>query len=243
MIAVEYNGVKLTDSYHIGNIRRPMPEFRMAATEIDGADGSSFAEQTVGPRRCSFEIVYSGAKTARALQDAARELFAVFLVREPAALKFSDERDSGNTQLVRYAVPNGTFDMEEFKKLGRWRVELTQPDPYLYGKKHSGVVIPANKTLKVAIGGNADTYLTAKATVASGASYAIRIVNGSKLEYAAAFSGQTVTVNMRTQTVRVSPAISGADGILTGSRFFAVAGTAKLLATHRTEISWRERWL
>ena len=238
MIKVAFNGLLLNGPFTVGNIRRPLPEFRVASSTVDGADGDVFEGQTVGPRRVLFDILATGGTDAE-LQDAARTLLGALLVRRPVPLTFSDEVED-KYQLVRYAVPTGAFDAKEFRRMGRWSCELVQPDPYLYGKPRS-VVIEAGKTVAVDAGGNAPAWPVASAAV-TGDHYLVRIPGGQGVRFAAAFTGEKVTVDMGRMTVRTSSPVEG-DGLQIGSRFFALSGTTKVTASHRTTIEWRERWI
>lgn len=241
MIGVIFNGKPLTDAFTVGNIKRPLPEFRPSMALVDGMDGEFFADQTVGTRRVSFDLVCSGASTQRELQDAARMLADMMLVRKPVPMVFSDELDPMGNLLVRYVLPTGQFDADEFKRLGKWHCEFVQPDPYLYGRSRS-VVVKANQTLQVEAGGNAPAYPKATSTVQSGLYYQIGI-DGAYVRYAGLFSGQSIEIDMEAQTAKPNPAIAGADGLQKGSRFFAIDGTVNLTATHQTTVSWVERWL
>lgn len=239
---VKFDGHDLTKLFTVGNVRRPLPEFVTSSSEVEGRDGKLFDGQVIGTRSVYFDLI-ANATTDRELQDTARKLLGILSVRKPAKLTFSDERDGENTQLVRYAVPTGAFDSEEFRRLGKWSCEFVQLDPFLYGKSRKAT-IPAGKTLKVDVGGNAPAYITAKASHVSGTAYTLSRANGPHVTYLATFSGShKVAIDMSGQTVRVSPTISGAEGIRLGSRFFAIEGTVTLGATAATEIEWRERWL
>ena len=241
-LVVTFNGKNLTKSFFLGELSRPLPEFRDVTTQIEGADGESFDGITVGVREVSFTLT-AKAKTPRAVQNLARKLMSWFAVSTPKPLTFSDELDGEGIQLVRYAVPTGSFDAEEFIRAGRWTCRFKQPDPYLYGKVHESVILPAGASVKLATGGNATTYAVAKAKMPNSAN-SYTISNGKQsIEYAADFSGETVTVDFEKQTVRVSPSISGAPGLQVGSRFFGMRGDEQLTASHRTTLAWVERWL
>ena len=240
-LTVKFNGTDLTKLFTIGGVSRPLPEFRGVSTAVDGRDGEVFDGMTLGPREVAFDVVCRD-KDLSALHDAARQLMSILAVRSPKALTFSDEKDADKTQLVRYAVPFGNFDTESFIKAARWTCRFKQPDPYLYGKKRTAV-IPANDVLNVDTGGNADAWLKAEATVGNGSYYMLRIVKSYWVKYSAPFSGQTIAIDMDAQTAKLDTDISGADGLVYGTRFFPIRGMVKLTATHRTQLSWQERWL
>ena len=241
MTTVKFNGTNLSKLFIIGNQSRPLPEFRDASSTVDGRDGDIFESLTVGPREVSFELVCKG-KSPKEIQDAARTLMDLFTVRKPRPLTFSDEVDDDGNQLVRYAVPTGSFDSQEFIRAGRWRCRFRQHDPFLYGRERS-VVVKAGQAKKVDAGGNTPAWPTASAVVASGTEYRLGLAGGKYVKYAAAFSGQEMNIDMSAQTAKPKPAISGADGLQKGSRFFSIDGTVTFEASHTTTVSWRERWL
>lgn len=240
METVTFNGVDISALFMVADMSRPLPEFRDSSTTVEGADGDSFDALTIGPRECSFTVI-SAHRTMRELQDDARELMAVLAVREPKPLTFSDERDRDGVQLVRYAVPTGSFDAQEFVRAGQWTLRFRQHDPYLYGKPRS-VVLAANEAQRVDVGGNAPAIPLAT-TAPRASSYLLRSGSGY-ISYFAPFDGNsTLTLDFAELTARLSPALEGAKGLQTGSRFFEFAGVTSLFATAQTTVSWTERWL
>lgn len=238
-LTVSFNSNDLGKYFIISDMSRPLPEFRDSTTTIEGADGEVFNGLTVGARECSFTLT-AKAKNSKSIQDLARMLMQMLTVSTPSRLLFSDELDKEGYPLVRYAIPTGSFNAEEFIKAGRWTCHFKQPDPFLYGK-YRQVTIQANKSVKVATGGNAIAYPVATAKP-SGSSYTFA-GGGKYITYAAAFSGNSVTVNCENQTVSVSPTPSNMSGLQVGSRFFGMKGTITLSASHTTTVSWFERWL
>jgi predicted phage tail component-like protein len=126
-----YNGYMLTDYFVLSNLKRPLPDFRAVSTEINGRHGESFDDATIGTREVSFQLVFK--QTSKyTIQDAARTLADMLATRTPQSLIFSDGKTRENKQLVRYAVPIGAFDAEEFIRAGRWTCRFVQHDPFLY---------------------------------------------------------------------------------------------------------------
>ena len=241
MTKITYDGVRLWEKFTIGNLRRPLPEFRPSMSEVQGADGMLFDGVTLGTRTVSFDIV-AIAKNVNALQSAARQIASIVSARKPLELIIHDERDDDGTQLVRYAVPTGTFDADEFRKLGKWHLSFVQPDPYLYGK-HRSVVMAANVQKKIDAGGNAPAWPKA-VSKPTGSSYTFEAVGGDHLTFKASFNGsRTLTLDASKQTAKLSGNLSSGDGLTVGSRFFPLEGKMTLTATRKTTVTWRERWI
>lgn len=248
-LVVKYNGVKLNDYFIISNPSRPLPEFRDESTEVEGADGESFDGLTIGVREFSFELI-AKRKTAKNVQRAARKLMSVFMVRKPKAFTFSDEKDGENIQLVRYAIPSGSFDVEEFIRAGRWTCRFKQPDPYLYGKRSEATLYPSNlrDRNKVKVGGNVPTWPEVIVDALSGNRY--RISNsqfdsdGKHVKFDATFTASSrLVLDFEKHKATLTPSQS-TGGLVLGSRFFQLEpGSTMLYVTHKTKVSWRDRWL
>lgn len=265
MLTMTYDGVDLR--FMKGNKARvlpmcdsrPFPEFRVASSSIDGADGESLDWMTVGPREFSITLVTAGTA---AMSDPiernalAREIGALLLTREAKRFTFSDEKSPKNKreQLSRLAVPTGAFDYEEFMHTGRLTCTFKQLDPYLIGKKRVDVIDEAtgSKYVKtIDVGGNAPANLVATTTPHDGAThYNIAAKGRSHVNYYAPFDGKhMLTINFKNQTVRVSKtqedaAALGGLGLTSGSRFFEFSGrNLTIVATAPTTLSWYERWL
>jgi predicted phage tail component-like protein len=241
---VWFDGYDFGEKFIIGDVQRPLPEFRIASTQVDGVDGEMMDGFTVGPRTCSFTVSATAAGRW-SLQALARELADVLLVREPKALMFTDERDPSNSKdvLYRHAVPDGTFDFEEFVRAGRWTLRFRQPDPYLYGKSCS-VHLFSNVAKEVVVGGNAPAKLVAKMKPQNGKTSCTLKAGGlGFVKYRAAFDGQTeLTLDFASQYARLSKSIT-AEGLVAGSRFFEFDGRPMMQADAPTDLSWRERWI
>lgn len=233
-IGVSFNGVTLSDVGVVGELLRPLPEFRPSATTISGRDGDVFDGITVGPRECGFTLTALDRSTS-GLQAFARSLMYVLAVSEPAALTFTDELDSDGNQLTRYAVPTGAFDFESFVRAGRWPLRFVQHDPYLYGKERSDI-LPANSYKEVNFGGNAPVYPIATATPSSG-TYTIN--NTARHVTLKGSYGTQLTLDFAAQTIDTD----GSCSLQTGSRFFPCRGTMQMRATAQTTLEWAERWL
>ena len=246
---VVFNGYNLTSKFTLmDDLARPLPDFRHAASEIDARDGLEFESLTVGMRECSFSLAANG-KTQEALQRLWRELADKLLVRKPVALKFSDEKDKYGTQLVRYAVPSGTPDIQEWVRTGVMKLTFEQPDPYLYGREHS-VRLAANTLKKINAGGNASAPFEAVMSIPQGSGSARIRDNGSDGKSEVRMVGvlldsganRTVTFDSKKLSVSVSPSSCNL-GLETGSRFFDLDGIRYLKASAPTTLTWRERWL
>ncbi len=233
-IIVRYGGVLLNRFGTIGELSRPLPEFRPTATTVSGRNGDVFDGTTVGTRECSFTLTVTQTDT-RQLQTLARTLASMLSTSTPKRLTFSDELDSGNNQLVRWAVPVGAFDFDAFLRAGKWTLRFVQYDPYLYGKDRSAV-IPAHSTQSINFGGNAPVYPTATATPQSGT---YTLSSGGRNVTLQGEFGSGITLNFGEQIVYTS----GACSLHTNSRFFSCQGTMPITATAQTTITWAERWL
>jgi len=238
-IGVEFNGTRLDKSFGIGNIKRPMPEFKVSTTEIDGMDGMEFNGITVGMREFSFDLAVRN-RTRQGVQDAARKLMELFSVAEPVTVVFGDEVDPNGNRLRRYALPTGRFDDDTFLSCGKWSCSFVQVDPYLYGKDRS-VVLKPNVATKFSVGGNAEVYPMAYATV-SGNSYKISKSSNDFLRYDGQFNGSSMNLILDFETQAVTRAPSG-KGLTVDSKFFPIKGTETITATATTTLYWTERWL
>lgn len=238
MTTMSFNGYRFDRKFKAFCDSRPLPEFVDASVKIDGANGESFESLTLGVREFSITLVALN-KTAKSLQTLARELTGVLAVASPKPFMFGDEVDGDGKQLVRYAVPTGVFDSEDFVRAGRWTGQFKQHDPYLYGKSRS-VVLKANQPQKINVGGNAETWPYAVAKP-RGSRYTLS-GNGS-IVFDAPFSGNTLSIDFENQVARLSPNVANAAGLQTGSRFYPMRGTVTLTANAQTTLSWSERWL
>lgn len=247
METITFNGVNLTNPLNgtkprlvITDVKRPLASYESSSTKVEGADGELFDMQQIGVRECSFALV-ADKLSRREIQLMARKLASVLAVRSPKRLCFSDERDNDGNQLVRYAVPDGAFDMDEFIRAGKWTLKFKQHDPYLYGKYRS-VVLKANQAQTVNAGGNAETWPTA-VSHPSGSTYTLGVQGGRGITIAAPFSGQELIISFERERITCTPAIANAAGIQTSSRFFPMNGSMKLISNNKTTLSWYERWL
>jgi predicted phage tail component-like protein len=223
---------------------RPFPEFRDSTSRVEGADGETLDSLVLGPREFTVTLVaINNGQGLPGIQDTARRLGDLLLVRQPKRFVFQDEQDKFGTQLVRYAIPTGAFDSEEFIQAGKWTVHFKQPDPYLYGKAGSKHLEPGVST-EVAVGGNAPAKLIAKATPETGKSYYTLQSSGhGTIKFRADFDGETViTVNFANQAISLSKTVTG-SGLTAGSRFFSFDGTPLMRAYAPTDLSWQERWI
>ncbi len=263
---VTFNGVDLSEQFVISDVSRPLPEFKPMSTACAGRDGEYFDGMTLGVRECSLSLI--AADTSRkGVQDAARALMDVFAVREPKALTFSDEVDTGHIQLTRYAVPTGAFSAREFVKAGKWEVRFVQHDPYLYGQQRYTLVRRDTMT-PLHTGGNATVYPIVTATpyagtskfdiclAEPGASGSFAIVK--RVEYDARYLDGTsgsgfdgsneITVDMGAETVSLIRSPNDYQKALRGltldSRFFGLEGGCVLYSYYaNATVGWRERWL
>lgn len=240
MLEMKFNGYRFNAKFKAFCDSRPLPDFVGTSTKVEGADGELFEHQAIGTREFEITIIALD-KSAKALQTLARELTGVLAVRSPKPFAFSDEVDKDGNQLVRYAIPDGVFDSEDFVRSGRWTGRFKQYDPYLYGKYRS-VVLKANQAQTVNTGGNAQAWPTAVSNP-SGSMYTLGIDGGRGIAIAAPFSGQQITINFERERITCYPAIANASGIQTGSRFFPLNGSMKLKSNNKTTLSWTERWL
>ena len=239
-VTMTFNGYDFSRDFIPLCDSRPLPEFRDTSTVVSGADGESFDGLTVGTREFTITLVAVN-KEPKALQTCARTLMDVLAVRSPKAFTFSDERDSDGTQLVRYAVPTGAFDAQEFIKAGKWTCRFKQHDPYLYGKSRS-VVLKPNQAQKISVGGNVPTWPTVTSKP-SGSYFTISDGSNRYVKFAAAFNGSTtLTLDFEKSRASLSASLTG-SGLLVGSRFFEIDDTVELKATSTTTVSWHERWL
>ena len=231
-MSVTFNSTNLESTFIISNVRRPLPEFRATSTRIDGADGEAFEAWAVN-------------KSQQGLQDAARVLTALFSVREPKALQFSDEKDPAANQLTRYAVPRGSFDSEAFIRAGMWECRFVSYDPFLYGIAKTESLV-ANTEKEIAFGTTVDGRMKApalvKATSTPTGSYYTLACGDDYVKYEATFNSNTLVLDFEAQTATLTPAVSGAGGLTFGSSFFPLSGTKTLLATANTTLQWTERW-
>lgn len=246
-MSVTFNNTNLETSFIVSNVRRPLPEFRSTATKVDGADGEAFDLLTLGPRECMFDV-YAIDKSQTGLQDAARILTALFSVKEPKVLQFSDEKDPAANQLKRYAVPTGSFDETAFIRAGMWECRFISYDPFLYGISKTAN-LAANTDTEVQFGTTVDGRMKAPAlitaiTTPSATSYTLTAgTKYVKFDVPDGFSGSTLTLDFKSQTASLSPARTNATGLSFGSSFFPLSGTVTLNATAATALSWTERWL
>ena len=266
-MAVTFNGAVLDDMFIVTNPKRPLPAFNVSTTDVGGRDGVMFDGTKMERRECSFDV-YVVDKANDGIQRAARALMELFAVREPRPLTFSDEKDAGGTQLVRYAVPNGAFDHEAFIDGGMWHCSFIQPDPYLYGKERVGV-LEKGVTYVLETGGNAPAYPTFEAFPSAqhglfqvgvfygsqnsigGYDYKGKVTfNGNYVDGSGnAFSGTNkLWCDMEAQAVTFQRMAydpgKPVKGLTLDSRFFSIQGRERIRAEFAdVTMTWRERWL
>jgi predicted phage tail component-like protein len=250
MKTVKLGGVRLNDYFAIANISRPLPEVKRQTIEVDGVDGEELVGVTLAPRTVSFDMMAKCISETK-LQDMARKLMELAFSRKAVAMTISDEKDPSGSQLVRYVVPDGSFDVEEVRKAGRWRASFFQPDPFLYGKKRTAVIPGVYQNIIVDAGGNQPTPFTAVA-YPTGSIYVVRArpaadTDNSRAEevcYEADFNGRDkLTVNTKTLKVSKQNSKSTDSGLRVESRFFMLDGKMNVTASCKTTLSWTERWL
>ena len=241
MTTVTYNGVELNEWFFVGDQKRPLPEFRVSTMQVDGADGEVYGGSTIGPRFLSFRVT-SIDRTPRQLQDDARTLMALLAVRQPTALTISDERDPTNSQLVRYAVPTGSFDADEYMRAGSWVLQFVQPDPYLYGRTYSHEV-NSGTPVSFAVNGNAPAEWSLAAVPNSGVTLYTFEYGTKKVVFDGAFDGtKAISVDSRTGTVSTGAV---GNGLTNATTIEPVGpGTVELKSSSGTAtFRWTERWL
>jgi predicted phage tail component-like protein len=238
---VTYNDYDFSKKFVTTVLSRPLPELRPASTVVDGADGESFDNLTVGKREVSIRLVATN-RNPRQLQLLTRELMGALGVHAQHRLRIDDERDESGYQLYRRAYVKSA-DYREFVRSGVFDVTFEQVDPFLYGKE-SAVKLSPNTTETVKVGGNAPAYPTAVAKGVTGDHYTFRIMpDGDFVRVrATALGGTNITVDCEAQRFTSSKTDVKA-GLAVGSRFFAIEGTVRLAATHKTVVTWTERWL
>lgn len=241
MTAVTFNGTDLTNRFIVGDQKRPLPEFRVSTMQVDGADGEVYGGSTIGPRFLSFRVTSIG-RTPRQLQDDAKFLMALLAVRQPTALTISDERTEGNVQLVRYAVPTGSFDADEYVRAGSWVLQFVQPDPYLYGQTRTQSVT-ANTTTEIFVDGNAPAEWEMHVVPSSGATSHTFNYGSHKVVFSGTFDG-SMALDVDSKTGVVETSVSGV-GLTSGTTIVPVeTGTVELLSSSgNATFTWRERWL
>lgn len=240
MIKVKYNGTVLNDTFWVSNISRPSAPFDVETSKVQGMDGTVLDSLTYGERKCSFMLtLYDGSD--RSLQDARRELMKLFAVRKPKWLTFSDERDPDGKQLRRLAVPDGTFDYDGFKRLGEWKVSMTQPDPYLYGDK-ADPNLKANRAKTINLKGE-EVYPTIEMFPKSGRTAAIEFedVNGGRK--VTVIPNTTFRNPVEIDMEKLSVSAKDAVTLGTSSVMFPLTDGMKVRCNVDATMHWRERYL
>lgn len=249
MTTVWFNGYKLNDYFRVAGIDRPMPEFELSTTEAFGVDGELFDDLSLRRRELSLSLMVRNV-TKREMQDKARELMGILKVSKPTNLRISDEKDPDGTQLVRYAVPVGAIQVEELPNAARWTVNFEQPDPFLYGKSRS-MVLKANQYWRGDAGGGMPAWWTLTVDKPRGAEYYYfhgestggAVEGETIISFYAPFNGTgKLTANCKAHTVKMSPALAGASGLTTQTRFAPLCGKLYMLSNMKATVSWRETW-
>ena len=246
---VRFNGYELTEKFALlDDLSRPLPEFRHESVDVPGMDGTDFDAQTVGPRSCSFSLAALG-ESEEHTQTLWRELAAALAVRTPSPLTFSDERDEFGTQLVRYAVPSGVPDLDEWRRAGRALLTFEQDDPYLYGRSRS-VMLESMADTRIEVGGNVPAHprlVTKVDQFSEGVPFSLLDAAGNVIKTVAAWysagTARTVVIDEEKLSVTITPSGSSDTGITLGSRFFQLSGTCYVRAGGSPTLNWRERWI
>jgi predicted phage tail component-like protein len=241
MTTVTFNGVVLTNRFIVGDQKRPLPEFRVSSMQVDGADGEVYGGSTIGPRFLSFRVT-SIDREPRQVQDDAKFLMQTLAVRQPTELAISDERSAGNTQLVRYVVPTGSFDMDEYVRAGSWVLQFVQPDPYLYGHVRTQEVA-SDATVETFIDGNAPSEWTLHAVPNSTTGAYTFEYGENAVVFDGAFDGaMALVVDSRTGAVNTGAAGNGLTNATTIEPIQHGTVTLKSIGGPAT-FQWRPRWL
>ncbi|MBR2681420.1 MAG: phage tail family protein [Exiguobacterium sp.] len=240
-IRMKYGDYVLSDDFICIVESRPLPEFKPTSTSVDGADGESFDALTLGTRTFTITVVFKPEHDRKKRHKLARKLAGELLTREPKRFIFTDENDSDGNQLSRLAVPTGVIDIDAFVNTERWTIEFIQHNPFLIGKEVS-VVLKPNESTKIKVRGDvrALPLLTANPT---GTLYWLKDNDSNWLRFGGPFNGSTLNGNFAKQTLKLDPSVSGAEGLQAGSVFFEFKGSMYVKASHRTTLTWRERWI
>lgn len=240
-IRMKYGDYVLTDDFICIIKSRPLPEFKPTSTSVDGADGESFDALTLGTRSFAIDVVFKPEHTRKKRYELARKLARALFTRETKRFIFSDENDVDGNQLYRMAVPTGVINVDEFVNAERWTIEFVQYNPFLIGKEVS-VVLKPNESTKIKVRGDVRA-LPLLSSNPTGTLYWLKDNNDNWLKFGGPFGTSTLNGNFAKQTLKLDPTVSGAEGLQAGSVFFDFLGTMHVRASHRTTLTWRERWI
>jgi predicted phage tail component-like protein len=124
---VTFNGVNLTDLYHVSNLRNSLLPKQVSSVNVPGMDGALLTGSRLTTRTITLTLTVKGAGIEER-QRAARMLAQALDVTEPAPLSLSI--DGG---LHYLAMPTSAGDGARYTNALRFEVRFECLDPTLHG--------------------------------------------------------------------------------------------------------------
>lgn len=143
---VAFNGIDLTESYNVSDLRTSLLPRRVATQSVAGRDGTVYMGASMEERTVTLTLTAKG-RTPADLQEAARALAAALAVDEPAPLALSI--DDGRYWM---AVPESGGDAARYVNHTSFEVTFIVPDPVMYGAERT-VTVPSGGSATFEVGG------------------------------------------------------------------------------------------
>ena len=243
---VTFNGVTLTNSFKVSDLRNALLPRNIKTAEVAGRDGTLFTGVTLAPRSIGLTLTVIDQSMA-GRQAAARTLASALAVSEPKPLSLSV--DGG---LYYMAIPVAEADGAQFVNAVRYEVIFECPDPVAYGEEKT-VVVPSGGSKTIAVGGTYPTkpLVTTQLTCSADDQYWMLSDSADGyLSYAMDYTGTTVThdlaadcekriLTLDSNAVLLAPSADWLE-LTPGAHTLTLSGS---YGTHDTTIKYRERWL
>lgn len=211
---VTFNGVNLTDLYHVSNLRNSLLPREVSSVTVPGMDGALLTGSRLTTRTITLTLTVKGSGIAER-QRAARMLAQALAVAEPAPLELSI--DGG---LHYLAMPTSVGDGARYSNALRFEVRFECLDPTLHGTRERWS-LTSGGSAKVIVGGTHPTMPLVEVTGAR---------NGSNGVWKLTLDGGDYIVATIPTGVTSAPIVADCE-----NRVLRVNGTVRLL---QPEADW-----
>ena len=237
---VTFNGVDLTASYYVSDLRTPLLPRELGMQEVPGRDGMLFTGTRLAKRtiQLRFTTMSKDMATRRA---AARALASILAVDEPKPLNISVDGD-----LYYMAVPNSPGEDTNWMNATSFEVDFECPDPVAYGEKKT-LTVPSGGSLTFTVNG---TYPTMpKISVASAANtevyWLLSLENGDffAVTLPAGVGAVPIVADCEQRTLKVNGSVAMLQPYADWLVFAPGQHRLTMDGTGAATIEYYERWL
>lgn len=235
---VTFDGHRLTDDYHVSNLRTSLLPRSIATQVVGGRDGTLLTGSRLDQRTVALTLT-AMSKSAAGRQGAARALAAILAVDEPRPLELSI--DGG---LSWMAMPRSPEDIALWFNAASFEVIFECVDPVAYGAERT-VTVASGSSASFSVGGTypaSPVISVASARNPSGGTWRLALDDGSYVAVDLP-SARALSIDCAARTLTVGGTVTmlqpEADWLALepGTRTLTMAGSGTATVTYR------ERWL